>query len=101
MAYTLSPYAKIQFFDNDGEPAVGYQLFTYTSGGSVKTNTYTTSVGTPNTNPIILDAAGRAVIYLDPGVTYRFVAGSSGRSPSFAIDVGRARGLEFVRAAGQ
>ena len=35
------------------------------------------------------------------GVTYRFGAGPNGRSPSFAIDVGRARGLEFVRAAGQ
>ena len=30
-------------------------------------------------------------------VTYRFVAGANGQSPSFTIDVGRARGLAFVK----
>jgi len=31
------------------------------------------------------------------GMTYRFVAAPSGRAHAFTIDVGRARGLEFVR----
>lgn len=74
MPGTPSPYLALQWFTNAGAPAVGYQLFTYGAGTSTKVSTYTDiALATPNTNPIILDAAGRATIFLTPGVSYKYV----------------------------
>ena len=73
MPGTPMPFVKIQFPDDDGAPAAGYKLFTYVAGTTTKQNTYTDSaLTTPNTNPIVLDAAGRAVIFLD-ALSYKFV----------------------------
>ncbi len=70
---TPMPFVKIQFFTDAGLIASGYQLFTYESGGVVKLNTYSdAALTTPNTNPIVLDSAGRASIFLSP-TTYKFV----------------------------
>ena len=62
---TLAPYAKLQLFTDSGLPAAGWQLFTYAAGTTTKLATYTDyNLTTPNTNPIVLDAAGRCTIYL-------------------------------------
>lgn len=71
---TFSPYPVHQFFDNAGEPANGYKLFSYLPGTTTKTPTWNEqTLTTQNANPIILDSAGRATIYLDPVVLYKFV----------------------------
>lgn len=73
MAGTLCPYIFAQFTDNNGNPAAGYQLFTYAAGTSTKLNTYSdAALATAHTNPVILDSAGRAVLFLS-ATTYRFV----------------------------
>ena len=62
MALNLSPLggAGWQFFDNNGVPLAGGLLYTYSAGTTSPLTSYTTSSGvTPNTNPIVLDAAGR------------------------------------------
>jgi hypothetical protein len=62
MAVNLSPLggAGWQFFDNSGVPLAGGLLYTYEAGTTTPAATYTTNAGTiANTNPIILDAAGR------------------------------------------
>lgn len=62
MALNLSPLggAGWQFFDNNGVPLAGGLLYTYAAGTTTPLATYTTSSGsTANSNPIILDAAGR------------------------------------------
>ena len=62
MALNLSPLggAGWQFFDNNGVPLAGGLLYTYSAGTTSPLATYTTSSGiTANTNPIVLDAAGR------------------------------------------
>jgi hypothetical protein len=62
MALNLSPLggAGWQFFDNNGVPLAGGLLYTYAAGTTTPLATYTTSSGvTANTNPIVLDAAGR------------------------------------------
>jgi hypothetical protein len=62
MALNLSPLggAGWQFFDNNGVPLAGGLLYSYSAGTTSPLATYTTSSGaTPNTNPIVLDAAGR------------------------------------------
>lgn len=61
-------------WDNNGNPLVGGKLYAYLAGTTTATNTYSdVGLATPNTNPVILDAAGRAVIYLDPTISYKFV----------------------------
>jgi hypothetical protein len=58
----------------DGSPLAGYKLYTYDSGTSDLRATYADADGnTENSNPIILDSAGSAVIYLTQDVSYKFV----------------------------
>lgn len=53
-----------QFFDNDGNPLSKGTVTTYVAGTSTLKTTYQNAAGSIlNTNPIILDAAGRATIY--------------------------------------
>jgi len=78
MSITLSPLAGAgwQFFDDNGVPLAGGKIYTYLSGTSTPATTYTSSSGaTPNTNPIILDAAGRVAeeVWLTDDVQYRLV----------------------------
>lgn len=73
---TPMPFVKPQFFTSNGVPAVGHQLFVYEAGTSTKTNTWSDSgLTTLNDNPIVLDAAGRASVFLD-ALTYKFVLAS-------------------------
>lgn len=69
-----------QFFDNNGNPLTGGKLYTYEAGTSTPALTYTSASGsTPNSNPIVLDAAGRVSeeIWLSDGVNYKFVLKTS------------------------
>lgn len=78
MAGTLSPAPWLQPLDDDGNIIPGGKLFTYTAGTSTKVATYTdVLLAVPNTNPIILDAAGRCTIYLVPGSSYKYVLSPS------------------------
>ena len=76
--YTYSPLAGAgwQFFTNSGVPLAGGLLYTYAAGTTTPAATYTTSVGNvANTNPIVLDSAGRtpAQIWLDSASSYKFI----------------------------
>ena len=82
MSINLSAFAGAgaQFLDANGAPLTGGLLYSYLSGTSTPATTYTSrDGGTNNTNPIVLDAAGRtpAEIWLDGGVLYKFVLKSS------------------------
>ena len=82
---TPMPWIKPTFIDNNGRPAAGYCLYSYTAGTTNAIATYTTpAMGTSNNNPTSLDSAGRASIYLDPARAYKFVLGSkvSGACPT-------------------
>lgn len=73
MAAFLTPSAKQQFFDNAGAPAAGFKLYTFAAGTGNPQATYTDSAqSVANTNPIILDARGEAVIYLPQGVMFDY-----------------------------
>jgi hypothetical protein len=78
MSVSLSPYAGAgaQFFDNNGNPLAGGLIYTYAAGTTTPIATYTSSSGgTANANPIVLDSAGRtpAQIWLTAGSSYKFV----------------------------
>jgi hypothetical protein len=81
------PFVLPQYFDSNGQPVSGGCLFTYESGTSTPLVTYVDAGGvTANTNPIILNAAGRPT-YLTSQVeiflssaAYRFVLFTAGGS---------------------
>lgn len=80
MAVFLSPVGGVaaQFFSNNGVPLSGGKLYTYAAGTTTNQATYTSAAGTIyNTNPIVLDSAGRVPnsgeIWLTDGVQYKFV----------------------------
>ena len=69
---TLTPSAKQQFFDANGNPLSGGKLYTYAAGTTTPLATYTDSSGTtPNANPVILDSRGEANLWLGSAV-YKF-----------------------------
>jgi hypothetical protein len=81
-AYNLSSFAGAgaQFFDDNGVPLAGGKVYSYVAGTTTPQATYTTNVGNvANTNPIILDAAGRTPneIWLVVGVQYKFIVKTS------------------------
>lgn len=65
-----------QFFNDNGIPLSGGKIFTYAAGTTTPLTTYTSRTGlVPNTNPIILDAAGRTPeqIWSTEGFLYKYV----------------------------
>lgn len=74
MAFNLPPLWFTQLFDNFGAVLAGGQVETYVTGTTTPKATYTDATGaTPNANPIILDSAGRADIWLADDALYRLV----------------------------
>jgi len=70
---TISPVPFLQFIDANGNPLAGGKLYTYAAGTTTPLATYTTYAGTvANANPVILDSAGRASVWLS-AASYKFV----------------------------
>ena len=72
--------AASQFLDDSGVPLSGGFIYTYLAGTTTPAATYTSSSGaTPNTNPIVLDAAGRppAEIWMTSTLSYKFIIKTS------------------------
>lgn len=86
MTATLTPTAKQQFFDANGNPLVGGKLYTYIAGTTSPAVTYVDSAGsTTNTNPIILDSRGEANVWLGTG-TYKFKLVSATNVEIWTVD---------------
>ena len=77
----LSPVGNgQQFFDNSGNILSGGLIYQYQAGSSTPLATYTTNSGTiANSNPIILNSAGRCdnEIWMQTGYTYKFILQTS------------------------
>lgn len=59
------PSPKVQLLDASGRPCAGCYLWTYAAGTSTPQATYTDSTaGTPNANPVVLDAGGFANVWI-------------------------------------
>lgn len=65
MSASILPIGKTQFFDNNGEPlAAGTVLFEVPNNpGTLKDTWQDTAQTVLNVNPVVLDSAGRALIY--------------------------------------
>lgn len=82
----LSPQGPFRAFDADGLPLAGGKLYTYAAGTTTPKATYTTeAAGTPNTNPVILDADGYANVWLGDG-SYKLVLKTSADVTLWTID---------------
>ena len=61
---TLIPTPVYQFLDDNGDPLSGGKVYTYDAGTSNPRTTYQDAdETTPHANPVVLDAAGRAVVF--------------------------------------
>lgn len=110
---TLMPNPKFQGFDDNGDPLSGGKLYSYAAGTTNLQDTYSDSaLATENDNPIVLDSAGRATVYLDPELSYKFtltdaddaeiwtqdnIVGSL--SGVLAVTASDTRGLQISRAS--
>lgn len=66
MTIAIMPTPKLQFIDENGNPYSGGKVYTYEPGTTTLKDSYTDSTGgTANANPVVLDSAGRASIWLD------------------------------------
>lgn len=102
----FTPNIVTQFFDNNGDPLSGGYIYTYATGTSNLLSTWISPAGDiPNTNPIILDDAGKADIYLSADTEYKFVVYDRNGvllervEPVFGIgSTGSAASLPFISA---
>lgn len=84
---SLSPPPKLQFFGTDGLPLVGGKLYTYAAGTTTPLATYTDhTASSQNTNPIILNSAGQANVWLVDTTTYKYVLTDADDVLLFTVD---------------
>ena len=70
----FAPFFNAQFVGDNGLPLAGGRLYTYASGTTTNLTTYSDAAGqAANTNPIVLDAAGRCDLRLSLTAAYTFV----------------------------
>lgn len=85
--------ARFSALDNSGKPAVGFKLYTYANLTTTPKPTYQDAAGaTLNTNPIVLDGRGEAVIFLDEAQVYTFVLKTSTGAVIWSQDTVKATG---------
>lgn len=86
MTTSIATPPKLQFFDSNGVPLSGGKLYSYAAGTTTPLATYTSSSGgTANTNPIILDSRGEANVWLN-GVSYKLKLTSSTDVEIWTVD---------------
>lgn len=84
---TVMPAPVFTGLDSNGNPLSGGKLYSYAAGTTTPQATYTdVTLTVPNANPIILDSAGRAVVYLTPGKSFKFVLQQSDGSSVWTQD---------------
>lgn len=71
---------------SDGLALVGGKVYAYAAGTSTPKDTYTDStLGTPNANPVVLDARGEKQVWLSPE-SYKFVVKDSADNTIRTVD---------------
>ena len=74
MTAVIAPSLVFQGVTPQGLPLIGGLLHTYPAGTSTAQASYTDStMGTPNANPVVLNASGQASVWLDPTLSYKFI----------------------------
>lgn len=101
MTAGLLPVPKARFFDLAGNPLAGGLLYTYQAGTTTPLTTYTSfAANVANTNPVVLDSAGYADVWLN-GV-YKFVLQNSSGVQQWSEDniAGSGAGSNYYQDTG-
>lgn len=86
MAATVIPMPKFMAFSDAGAPLSAGLVYTYAAGTTTPLATYSDSdLTTPNANPVVLDSAGRATIYLTAS-SYKIVLKNSAGATVYTQD---------------
>ncbi len=86
MAATVIPMPKFMAFSDAGAPLSAGLVYTYAAGTTTPLATYSDSdLITPNANPVVLDSAGRATIYLTAS-SYKIVLKNSAGATVYTQD---------------
>ncbi len=88
MAKAIRFFHKGTSMFNGSAIAAGYQLFQYIAGSTTKANTYTDAgIGTPNSNPMTLNADGRLDqdIYITQSMKFVLAPISAGDPPASSV----------------
>ena len=81
----LFMYPKFRGQDANGNALAGGKLYSYEEGSSTPKTTYSDAARTvPNTNPVVLDTNGEAIIYIDG--LYKFVLKDSNDVVQWTVD---------------
>lgn len=81
MHTAIATNPRYKFFDANGNPAADYLLYTYAAGTLTPQTTWANkNQSTANTNPIVLDAVGECILWLDADKEYKFVLKTPGGS---------------------
>ena len=75
---TIMPSPVFTGLDTDGNPLAGGKLYTYEAGTTTPATTYSdVGLTVANANPVVLNTAGRAAVFLTPGTAYKFLLKTS------------------------
>jgi hypothetical protein len=86
MTTSIATPPKLQFFSSSGVPLSGGKLYSYAAGTTTPLATYTSSSGgTANTNPVILDSRGEANVWFN-AVSYKLKLTSSTDVEIWTVD---------------
>jgi len=86
MAYTVMPSPLFVGLDSSGDPVPSGKLYTYTAGTTSALTTYADAPGvTANANPVVLNAAGMAKVYVQ-ALSYKFVLHTSADVEVYTAD---------------
>lgn len=79
---SLQPNPVFTAFSPNGSPLAGGLLNTYIAGTTTRQATFTdNSLTVQNTNPVVLNASGQAVVCLNPLLAYKFVLTDAAGNP--------------------
>lgn len=84
---TVALEAFPAFYDNSGNPLSGGKVYTFQAGTSTPLASYTDRGGSvANANPVVLDSAGRASIWLQTNVAYKIRVDDSAGNVIATVD---------------
>ena len=83
----LLPNVLQTWFTSNGLPLSGGQIFSYIAGTTTPQATYTDeTAATPNTNPVVLNSAGQATIWLRTDLSYKIIIEDASNNVIATID---------------
>jgi len=71
---TIIPSPIFTGIDTNGDPVNGGKLHTYAAGTTTAQTTYSdVNLTVANANPVVLDSAGRATVFVSAGSSFKYV----------------------------